>query len=108
MAVSEPELQDLLQLRPGLGDLVLAGDADVDGPGGDELRDVLRPEEQDLDVLVPGPDVKPASDVLAEVDARLGEQLDGPLVQASFVGYSEFKRHLAPLEIPYNRVVNKV
>jgi hypothetical protein len=79
---------------PGLGELVKAGYAYVDGAPGDELRYILGADEHDLYVMVLDFDVQLPADVLAQIQAGLRKELDGPLVQSSLVWHTESQSHM--------------
>jgi hypothetical protein len=93
-AVSESEVQDVLEVVARLGELVQAGYAHVDGSPRDELGYVLGAHEHDLDVMVPDLDVQLPAYVLPHIEAGLHEELYGPLVQSSFVWHTESQSHM--------------
>ena len=84
------------QLRPGLGQQVLARDAQVGDAIPDELDHVVGPDEQDVEIEVPDAGDE-ASLMLLEHKTGIAEQLDGRLDETALVRDGQAEP-FAPLE----------
>ena len=97
-ALAVAERAQARQLGAGLGEEVVAGDPEIGDAVADELDDVVRPDEEDVEVEVPDPrDEAPL--VLLEDEAGVVEQLDRRFDEAALVRDGEPQPvRLGPLE----------
>ena len=79
-----PERPDARELGAGLGEEVVAGDPEVGDAVPDELDDIVRPDEQDVEVEVADARDETAF-VILEHEPGVAEQRDSRLDQAALV-----------------------
>ena len=80
-----PELGEHLGLTAVLGEQVLAGDPHIDHVIGDQLGNILRPHEEQVELDVAHPDRERAFGLL-EDQPCVAQQRGGRLLEPSFVG----------------------
>src|SRR5581483_7341479 len=89
---SEAEREALTHGRLGFCGEIAAGDAEVEVAGADIDRDVLGPQEKELDVVGRVDDGEVFGIAAAPV-AGLGENLGGGFAQCALVGYRDSQHH---------------